>query len=184
MAQEKGAAYKEVDVKDGGTIVGTVKFDGDVPSAKMLKVDKDEQTCGHENKASEELVVNGESKGVKNVVVSLVDIAAGKKIEAVTAVLDQKECLFTPHVIAIPVGSSVDLLNSDNVMHNLHSWSIKNPAFNEGVSGKVLRSLLLLWDLKLILIFEATKHFCLVPIIADWVGLYLILLGKTLAYSL
>src|SRR3989304_3169165 len=135
MAQEKGTAYKEVDVKDGGTIAGTVKFDGDLPAAKILKVDKDEQTCGHENKASEELVINGESKGVKNVVVSLVDIAAGKKIEAVTAVLDQKECLFTPHVIAIPVGSSVDLLNSDNVMHNLHSWSIKNPAFNEGVSG-------------------------------------------------
>lgn len=135
MAQGKGVAYTEIEVKDGGTIVGTVKFDGDVPSAKMLKVDKDEQTCGHENKASEELVVNGESKGVKNVVVSLVDIAAGKKIEAVTAVLDQKECLFAPHLIAIPVGSSVDLLNSDNVMHNLHSWSIKNPAFNEGVSG-------------------------------------------------
>src|SRR3989339_624106 len=135
MAQEKGVAYKEIEVKDGGNIVGTVKFDGDLPAAKILKVDKDEQTCGHENKASEELVINGESKGVKNVVVSLVDIAAGKKIEAVTAVLDQKECLFTPHVIAIPVGSSVDLLNSDNVMHNLHSWSIKNPAFNEGVSG-------------------------------------------------
>src|SRR3990170_4507380 len=135
MAQEKGVAYKEVEVKDGGTIIGTVKFDGDVPTAKMLKVDKDEQTCGHENKASEELVVNGESKGIKNVVVSLVDIASGKKIEAVTAALDQKECLFIPHVLAIPVGSSVDLLNSDNVMHNLHSWAIKNAAFNEGVSG-------------------------------------------------
>ncbi len=135
VAQEKGATYKEIDVKDGGAIVGTVKFDGDVPASKMLKVDKDEQTCGHENKVSEELVVNGESKGVKNVVVSLVDIAAGKKIEAVTTALDQKECLFIPHVLAIPVGSSVDLLNSDNVMHNLHSWAIKNPAFNEGVSG-------------------------------------------------
>ena len=135
MAQQKGVAYNEVDVKDGGTIVGTVKFDGDVPSAKMLKVDKDEQTCGHENKVSEELVINGESKGIKNVVVSLVDIASGKKIEAVTAALDQKECLFIPHVLAIPVGSSVDLLNSDNVMHNLHSWAIKNAAFNEGVSG-------------------------------------------------
>ena len=37
MAQEKGAAYKEVDVKDGGTIAGTVKFDGDRPSCKSLK---------------------------------------------------------------------------------------------------------------------------------------------------
>ena len=135
MAQAKGQDYKEVDVKDGGIIVGIVKYDGDVPAIKILKVDKDEQTCGHENKQSEELVVNGESKGIKNVVVSLVDIAEGKKIEATTASLDQKECLFIPHVLAISAGSSVDFLNSDNVMHNLHSWAIKNAAFNEGVSG-------------------------------------------------
>ncbi|HHT9109688.1 MAG TPA: hypothetical protein ACFYDZ_00845 [Candidatus Brocadiaceae bacterium] len=129
-------AYKEVEVKDGGSVAGTVKFDGDAPSAKVLKVDKDEQTCGHEGKLSEELVVNGESKGVKNVVVSLADIAAGKKAELSAAVaLDQKECAFIPHVMAISAGASIELLNSDNVMHNLHSWSIKNPAFNEGVSG-------------------------------------------------
>jgi plastocyanin len=134
-AEGKGVVYTEVEVKDGGSISGTVKYDGDIPSAKTLKVDKDEQTCGHENKVSEELVISGESKGIKNGVVSLVDIASGKKIEAVTAALDQKECLFIPHVLAIPVGSSVDLLNSDNVMHNLHSWAIKNAAFNEGVSG-------------------------------------------------
>ncbi|WKZ19678.1 MAG: carboxypeptidase regulatory-like domain-containing protein [Candidatus Jettenia sp. CY-1] len=135
MAAEKAPAYQEVEVADGGVIVGTVKFDGDIPAAKALKIDKDEQTCGHDNKQSEELVINGESKGIKNVVVSLVDIAAGKKAEVTTTVLDQKECLFIPHVLAVSVGSSVDLLNSDNVMHNLHSWSIKNPGFNEGVSG-------------------------------------------------
>ncbi|MEK7360097.1 MAG: carboxypeptidase regulatory-like domain-containing protein [Planctomycetota bacterium] len=128
-------AYKEIDVKDGGSISGTVKYDGDVPAVKILKVDKDEQTCGHDNKQSEELIVNGESKGIKNAVVSLVEIAAGKKAEVLTGVVDQKECLFTPHVTAVSAGASVDMLNSDNVMHNLHSWSIKNAGFNEGVSG-------------------------------------------------
>ncbi|HQU31484.1 MAG: carboxypeptidase regulatory-like domain-containing protein [Planctomycetia bacterium] len=131
----KAEAYKEIDVKDGGTIAGVVKFDGDAPAAKMLKVDKDEQTCGHDNRMSEELVINGESKGIKNAVVSLVEIASGKKAEVLAVSLDQKECLFIPHVLAVSVGTNVDLLNSDNVMHNLHSWSIKNPGFNEGVSG-------------------------------------------------
>lgn len=128
-------AYKEIDVKDGGSISGVVKYDGDVPAVKILKVDKDEQTCGHDNKQSEELIVSGETKGIKNAVVSLVEIAAGKKAEVLTGVVDQKECLFTPHVIAVSAGATVDMLNSDNVMHNLHSWSIKNAAFNEGVSG-------------------------------------------------
>jgi plastocyanin len=135
MAGEKGVPYKEVEVKDGGAIVGSVKFSGTIPKAKVLKIDKDEQTCGHDNKESEELVINGETTGVKNAVVALVDIAEGKKIDAATSVLDQKECVFIPHVLAVSAGASVDLLNSDNVMHNLHSWSIKNPAFNEGVSG-------------------------------------------------
>ncbi len=135
MAAGKVPVYTEVEVSDGGTIAGTVTFDGDIPGIKILKVDKDEQTCGHDNRQSEELVINGDSKGIKNVVVSLVDIAAGKKADTTTEVLDQKECVFMPHVLAISAGSSVDLLNSDNIMHNLHSWSIKNPAFNEGVSG-------------------------------------------------
>ena len=43
--------------------------------------------------------------------------------------------MFIPHVAMIPKGSSVELLNSDDVMHNLHSWSMKNTAFNEGVAG-------------------------------------------------
>lgn len=132
---KKITAYKEIEVKDGGTIVGTVQFGGDIPAIKMLNVDKDEQTCGHEKKQAEELVVNGGSNGIKNVVVSLVDIAEGKKGEMKTVALDQKECTFNPHVLPVSSGTSVDLLNGDNVMHNLHSWSIKNAAFNEGVSG-------------------------------------------------
>lgn len=132
---KKITAYKEIEVKDGGTIVGTVQFGGDIPAIKMLNVDKDEQTCGHEKKQSEELVVHGGNKGIKNVVISLVDIAEGKKGEMKTVALDQKECTFIPHVLPVSSGTSVDLLNNDNVMHNLHSWSIKNAAFNEGVSG-------------------------------------------------
>lgn len=135
MAAGKAPAYTEIEVSDGGTIVGTVVFDGDIPAVKTLKVNKDEQTCGHDNRESEELVINGDTKGIRNVVVSLADITAGKKADAASAVLDQKECVFIPHILAVSVGSNVDLLNSDNIMHNLHSWSIRNPAFNEGVSG-------------------------------------------------
>ncbi|MCF6157907.1 MAG: hypothetical protein E3K32_04900 [wastewater metagenome] len=135
MAAGKKTPYKEIEVSDGGTITGSVTFDGDVPEVKILRIDKDEQTCGHDNKQSEQLVINEGSKGIQYAVVSLVDIPAGKKAEATAAVLDQKECVFVPHVLAVSAGSSVDLLNSDDVMHNLHSWSIRNPAFNEGVSG-------------------------------------------------
>ncbi len=129
------AAYEEGDVSNGGTITGTVKIAGDVPAAKTLKVDKDQATCGHDDIPSEALIVSGDG-ALKNAVVSITNISKGKKFAGGTASsIDQKGCIFSPHVAVIPPGSSIDLLNSDDVMHNLHSWSMKNTAFNEGVAG-------------------------------------------------
>lgn len=128
------AAYEEGDVSNGGTISGTVKLAGDAPEAKMLRVDKDHKTCGHDAIPSEALILSSD-KGVKNAVVSISNISKGKKFEGGTPSLDQKGCVFVPHVSMIPQGGSIKLLNSDDVMHNLHSWSMKNTAFNEGVAG-------------------------------------------------
>ncbi len=129
------AAYEEGDVSNGGTISGTVKLAGDAPEAKMLKVDKDPKTCGHDAIPSEALILSSD-KGVKNAVVSISNISKGKKFKgAGTPTIDQKECVFIPHVSLVPKGGTVNLLNSDDVMHNLHSWSMKNTAFNEGVAG-------------------------------------------------
>ena len=128
------AAYEGGDVSNGGTITGTVKLVGDVPAAKTLRVDKDQATCGHDDLPSEALMVSGDSS-VQNAVVSITNISKGKKFEGGTPSLDQKGCVFIPHVSMIPQGSSIELLNSDDVMHNLHSWSMKNTAFNEGVAA-------------------------------------------------
>ncbi len=128
------AAYEEGDVSNGGTITGTVKLAGDVPAAKTLKVDKDQATCGHDAIPSEALIVSADS-ALKNAIVSITNISKGKKFGAGSPSIDQKSCVFTPHIAMIPQGSSIELLNSDDVMHNLHSWSMKNTAFNEGVAG-------------------------------------------------
>lgn len=128
------SAYEGGDVSNGGTITGTVKLVGDVPAAKTLRVDKDQATCGHDDLQSEALIVSSDS-ALKNAVVSIVNISKGKKFEGGTPSLDQKGCVFIPHVSMIPQGSSIELLNSDDVMHNLHSWSMKNSAFNEGVAA-------------------------------------------------
>jgi plastocyanin len=127
-------AYEGGDVSNGGTITGTVKLVGDVPAAKVLKVDKDKATCGHDDLPSEALMVSGDS-ALQNAVVSITNISKGKKFEGGTPSIDQKGCVFVPHIAMIPQGSSIELLNSDDVMHNLHSWSMKNTAFNEGVAA-------------------------------------------------
>jgi len=130
------AAYEEGDVSNGGTITGTVKFVGDVPEVKMLNMDKDQETCGHDPSPSEALLISPD-KTIKNAIVSIQNISKGKKFErpAENPSIDQKGCIFIPHVKMVPQGSTINLLNSDDVMHNLHSWSMKNTAFNEGVAG-------------------------------------------------
>ena len=132
----KSYGYTEIEVTKGGTITGTVKFDGDVPERKQLKVDSDQETCGQHNIISEALIVSNDTKGVKNVIVSIEDIEKGKKLlPSSNPVLDQKDCVFLPHVVAVPAGATIEILNSDKVMHNVHSYAIKNSPFNEGVSG-------------------------------------------------
>lgn len=50
-----------------------------------------------------------------------VEAIAGKTFPAPTdrVVVDQKGLLFQPHVVAVPVGATVEFLNSDKVAHNI-----------------------------------------------------------------
>jgi len=132
--------YEEIDVQDGGSISGTVKFVGEkIPEAKEITVDKDKEVCGAEPKHSEKFVINAENRGIRYVVVSIEGIEKGKKAEvpAEGYNLPQRKCWFEPHVMAVPAGATVSFPNNiDKVMHNLHSYTMpsdSNRPFNKGV---------------------------------------------------
>jgi plastocyanin len=120
-------AYEAVDVKDGGTIVGVVEFQGSPPTAEKLEVTKDQQVCGKEKESKRLLVKDGK---VLNAVVSIADIQKGKKLEPTTVTLDQKQCEYVPPVLVFPAGSTVKILNSDGILHNIHTYSKVNPPVN------------------------------------------------------
>jgi hypothetical protein len=44
--------------------------------------------------------------------------------------MDQKECVFIPRIVIVPPGGTVEFLNSDRLLHNLHSVSRENMSFN------------------------------------------------------
>lgn len=122
-------AYTGGDVKDGGSISGTVKFAGAAPAPKKLDVSKDKEVCGKSGKSDQSLVVSGGN--LVNAVVTITDIKTGKKIDVSKKVkLDQKECEYHPHVLAFPAGTTVEIQNPDGILHNVHSYSKVNPAFN------------------------------------------------------
>ncbi len=126
----QATAYEAGEVKDGGTISGSTKFAGAPPARKEIQVTKDNEVCGKEKHLSWDLIV-GPNKGIENVVVRLVDIKKGKKWPSTKPTLDQRGCVYTPHVVVAPAGGEMDILNSDGILHNIHTYSTANPAFNK-----------------------------------------------------
>ena len=113
-----------------GTIKGHVRFTGPATEQKTLPVTTDQYVCGKE-KDAEDLVLSPD-KGIRNAVVWLRSAPPGAKRETPSAPvsLDQKQCAFTPRVIVVPVGATAEFLNSDRLLHNIHSQSKGNPNFN------------------------------------------------------
>ncbi len=76
------------------------------------------------------------AKGVKNSgdAVIYIDKIPSKTFPppAAHAVMNQKNLMFMPHVLPILVGTTVDFLNSDNVLHNVFSPDACSEKFNLG----------------------------------------------------
>jgi len=121
-------AYEGGAVKDGGTISGVVKFKGATPAPKKLEVTKDKEVCAKTGKTDPSLIVSGGN--LVNAVVSITDIKGGKKMEPQKVTMDQNGCEYKPHVLAMTAGSTVEILNPDGILHNVHSYSKANSPFN------------------------------------------------------
>jgi plastocyanin len=123
------AAYEGGPVANGGSISGTVKYKGTPPAPAKLEVNKDTEVCGKTPKTSRELVVAADG-GIQYAVVFIPGITKGKPFPTAKPVLDQKGCEYLPHVVLAPAGGDVDILNSDGILHNIHTYSEKNPPLN------------------------------------------------------
>jgi len=122
-------AYEGSAVTGGSTISGTVKYDGTAPAPKEIAVTKDKEVCGLIKHVDQGLVVSGDG-GIANAVVTITNISKGEEMKPVDAKFDQKGCQYDPHVLAVPVGSTIEVTNSDGILHNIHTYSTKNPPFN------------------------------------------------------
>ena len=138
------AKYQEGEVSGGGAVQGSVVYHGPVKTRTVLPT-KDKKVCGRIRK--EPLIVVGDGGAVKDSVVFLKDVAAGKPWPTMSGgarpVLDQKDCKFKPHVQVARRGK-IDIVNSDPVLHNTHGYYGKRTAFNVALpiqGGKVTKTL-------------------------------------------
>jgi plastocyanin len=125
-------AYEAITVTDGGSLSGTVKFDGTPPAPKKIEVTKDQEVCGKNGpEIVDPALIVSSGGGIQDVAV-VVKATKGKALEVPTepVTFDQNGCEYKPHVLAFPAGSTISILNSDGILHNVHVMGKENPEAN------------------------------------------------------
>jgi plastocyanin len=117
----------------GGTIEGTITYDGAVPKLPPVRMDADPACASkHDKPVPKEVLVLGSGNTLGNIFVrvtsGLPDTEWPVPSEPVT--MDQNGCRYVPHVFGIMIGQRFKILNSDGIMHNVHALPKINKPFN------------------------------------------------------
>jgi plastocyanin len=117
----------------GGTIKGRIRLQGKPRANPLIRMGMDPK-CADLNRGQrrvQELVVVSADGGLANAFVKVQGPVAGAPpVPATPVVLDQTGCIYSPRVMGARVGQTLEIRNSDEVLHNLHSLSAKANAFN------------------------------------------------------
>lgn len=107
---------------DAGRVTGVIRFSGKAPAPVKIDMSMDPacSMTAADNFAEQYAVKDGK---LGNVYVYIKAGAPESKAGDGSApvVLDQKGCRYTPHVIAVQQGGTVEFRNSDPTMHNVHT---------------------------------------------------------------
>jgi len=129
-----------VDPATAGSITGAVKLEGTPPAAQPINMSSDPYCMGLGKKATNQTFV-APSGGLQNVFVYVKDGLGNMKfpVPSTPVVLDQNGCWYTPRVFGVQVGQSLDIVNSDETLHNVHALPMANREFNRGQGLKGLK---------------------------------------------
>lgn len=88
--------------------------------------------CLHASTPKTENLVVGEGGGLKWALVRITKGLEGKSFTPPQepVVLDQRGCVYAPHVVGVMVGQPVEFRNSDDMLHNVHGIPFDNKEFN------------------------------------------------------
>jgi hypothetical protein len=123
-----------VDPATAGSITGTVKLEGPVPSFKPIDMSA-EAYCVTANPPPvvPPIVVAGPHDALANVVVYVKSGLDRYRYDtpATPVVLGQKGCMYVPRVLAMMVNQPFEVNNEDQTIHNVHPMSRVNKAWNK-----------------------------------------------------
>ena len=117
-----------------GTIKGRVRLTGKPPGNAVIRMRLDPM-CTRINagkRVLQESAVTSADGGLANVFVRVQGSFAETPVPAQPVDIDQRGCIYTPRVVGARVGQTLQVRNSDSLLHNVHSLSAKGNGFNVG----------------------------------------------------
>jgi plastocyanin len=126
---------KPVDAATAGSVSGKVVFNGTPPPVQMIRMNTDPKCEESGASSPSEAAIVGGTGGIANVFVYVkdgLDSAYSFDVPTTAVVLDQKGCKYTPHVAGVRVGQPINIVNSDDTLHNVHAMPMTNQEFNQG----------------------------------------------------
>jgi plastocyanin len=146
LAASEHREFPGADVKSGtatGSISGKVKFEGQPPKPAHINTSSD-PSCPKSASSSNEEFVLGSGGTLANVVVYVSDGLGDRNFEVPTqaAVVEQKGCMYEPHVLALRANQKLQVINRDTTMHNIHPLPQNNREWNKAQpSGTTLEEI-------------------------------------------
>jgi plastocyanin len=129
-----------VDPATAGSLRGTISLVGTPPPAQTINRRSDPY-CDRLGEARTQSFLVSDGGGLENVFVYVKDGLGTLKfpVPATPVVLDQQGCTYAPRVFGIQAGQPLEILNSDETLHNIHALPENNREFNRGQALKGLK---------------------------------------------
>ncbi len=146
-ANAKG--YKEVEVSDGGSFIGTVSAGAAKSDTHSYTISKDTGICGEGTRGVPVVQVN-DAGMLMNAVVFLKGVKQGKAFDkdAIDLTITQEKCAFSPALGVMANNGNLTAVNKDHTLHNIHVYeqigkarrtvmNVSQPSAGDTVTKKV-----------------------------------------------
>jgi hypothetical protein len=115
------------------TVRGKVKFEGRLPKGAPINMAAD-PSCAkqHPSPVLSQDVLTDANRGLQNVVVFIADGLGDRKFDPPSqpAVIEQKGCMYLPHMLALQANQALEVVNHDPTSHNVHVIPTNNREWN------------------------------------------------------
>jgi len=115
-----------------GSIKGHIKLSGSLPGNSIIRMGMDPK-CAEINRGKrvvQETVAAAIDGSLANTFVRLEGTFPKTPVPKDPVVIDQRGCVYHPRVVGARVGQTLQVKNSDDLLHNVHSLTAKSNAFN------------------------------------------------------